>query len=261
MLLYDPTSRRGVYRVWGAAVFLLVLYLAPVLVSFCLPDPRGGVPCHQARRDPTGLCPDPAATQEAVIEVFAAPAVSWRGIFSVHTWIAVKPSGAPRFTRYEVLGFGVANGAPAVRIDRMGPDNYWFGARPWIVFDRRGAGVDAMIEQVRTAVASYPYPNTYRAWPGPNSNTFLAQIAREVPGLAIQLPSNAVGKDFLPGGGLFAAAPSGSGFQVSLYGLAGIMLAAREGLEVNLLGLSFGVDPARPALKLPALGRFGLAQL
>jgi hypothetical protein len=35
-----------------------------------------------------------------------------------------------RYTRYEVVGFGVANGAPAVRIDRMGPDNYWFGARP-----------------------------------------------------------------------------------------------------------------------------------
>jgi hypothetical protein len=106
--------------VWGAALLLVGLYLAPVLVSLCLPDPRGGVPWHQARRDPTGLSPDPATTQEAVIQVFAAPAVSWRGIFSVHTWIAVKPTGAPRFTRYEVLGFGVANGAPAVRIDRWG---------------------------------------------------------------------------------------------------------------------------------------------
>ena len=138
----------------------LDLYLVPVLVSFCLPDPRGGVPWHQARRDPTGLSPDPAVTQEAVIQVFAAPAVSWRGVFSVHTWIAVKPTGAPRFTRYEVLGFGVANGAPAVRIDRMGPDNYWFGARPQILLDRRGAGVDAMIAQIRAAVASYPYPST-----------------------------------------------------------------------------------------------------
>jgi len=60
---------------------------------------------------------------------------------------------------------------------------------------------------------------------------------------------------------LFAAAPSRSGFQVSLYGLFGIPLAAREGLEVNLLGLSFGVDPVRPALKLPALGRFRLERL
>ena len=247
---------------WGAAFLLLGLYLVPVLVSFCLPDPRGGVPWHQARRDPTGLSPDPAVTQEAVIRVFAAPAVAWRGVFSVHAWIAVKPTGAPRFTRYEVLGFGVANGASALRIDRMGPDNYWFGARPQILLDRRGAGVDEMIAQVRAAVASsYPYPNAYRPWPGPNSNTFLAHIARQVPDLAIQLPSNAVGKDFLPGGSLFAAAPGGSAFQLSLYGLFGILLAAREGLEVNLLGLSLGVDPVRPALKLPALGRHGMARL
>src|SRR5438270_11949826 len=75
-----------------------------------------------------------------------------------------------------------------------------------------------MIAQVRGAVASYPHPNTYRAWPGPNSNTFLAHVARQVPDLAIQLPSNAVGKDFLSGGGLFAAAPSGSGFQLADHG-------------------------------------------
>ena len=68
------------------------------------------------------LSPDPAVTQEPVIQVFTAPAVAWRGLFSVHTWIAVKPTGAPRFTRYEVLGFGVSNGAPALRTDRMGPD-------------------------------------------------------------------------------------------------------------------------------------------
>jgi hypothetical protein len=89
----------------------------------------------------------------------------------------VKPTGAPRFTRYEVLGFGVASGAPALRIDRMGLDNYWFGARPQILLDRHGAGVDGMIARVRDAVGSYPYPNSYRPWPGPNSNTFLAHIA------------------------------------------------------------------------------------
>jgi hypothetical protein len=239
-------------------LFLLGMFVVPVLVSSCLPDPRGGVPWHLARRDPTGLAPDPAATQEAVLQVFAAPAVSWRGVFAVHTWIAVKPTGAERYTRYEVVGFGVAGGAPAVRIDRMGPDNYWFGARPRIILERRGDGIDEMIERVRAAVASYPYPHAYRAWPGPNSNTFMAYIARQVPELGLHLPSNAVGKDFLPGGGLFAAAPSGSGFQVSLYGLAGILVAADEGFELNLLGLSLGLDALVPALKLPALGRFGL---
>jgi hypothetical protein len=122
-----------------------------------------------------------------VIQVFAAAAVAW-SLLSVHTWIAVKPTGAPGFTHHEVLGFGVAEGALAVRIDRMGPDNYWFGARPQILLDRRGAGVDEMIAQVRAAVVSYPYLNTYRPWPGPNSNTFLAHIARQVPELGIHLP-------------------------------------------------------------------------
>jgi hypothetical protein len=244
--------------VWFFALFLLGLFVVPVLASSCLPDPRGGVPWYQARRDPTGLAPDPAKTREAVIQVFAAPAVSWRGVFALHTWIAVKPTEAPRYTRYEVVGFGVGNGAPAVRIDRMGPDNYWFRARPRIVLDRRGTGVDEIIKRVRAAVASYPYPQVYRAWPGPNSNTFMAYIARQVPELGLDLPSNAVGKDFLPDGGLFAAAPSGSGFQISVFGLAGILIAAKEGIEVNLLGLSLGLDAVRPALKLPALGRVGL---
>ena len=39
---------------------------------------------------------------------------------------------------------------------------------------------------------------------------------------------------------IISAAARGSGFQLSLYGLFGILLAAREGLEVNLLGLSLG---------------------
>ncbi|HXO02254.1 MAG TPA: DUF3750 domain-containing protein, partial [Stellaceae bacterium] len=137
-------------------LLLLGCFAVPVLISGCLPDPRGGVPWYQARRDPTGLAPDPTTTPEAVIQVYAAPAVSWRGKFAVHTWIAVKPTGAERYTRYEVLGFGVADGAPAVRVDRMGPDNYWFGARPRIVLDRRGASVDAMIDKVRAAVDLYP---------------------------------------------------------------------------------------------------------
>ena len=239
-------------------LLLPALFLLPVLVSGCLPYGRDGVPWYEARRDPTGLAPNPATTPEAVIQVYAARAVSWRGIFSMHTWIAVKPSGAPRYTRYEVLGFGVANGAPAIRIDRMGPDNYWSGARPQVILDRRGPDVDAIIERIRGAVLSYPYPHEYRAWPGPNSNTFTAYIARQISELGLDLPSNAIGKDFLPEGALFAKAPSGSGFQVSLYGLAGILVAAEEGLEVNVLGLNIGVDPAVPALKLPAIGRLGL---
>ena len=111
---------------------------------------------------------------------------------------------------------------------------------------------------IRSSSASRRSVQKYRAWPGPNSNTFTAFVAREVPELGLDLPSNAIGKDFLPGGALFATAPSGSGFQVSLCGLAGVLLAVDEGLELNILGLNIGIDAAVPALKLPAIGRLGL---
>src|SRR4029077_15711171 len=85
------------------------LLVLPVLVSGCLPDGRSGVPWYEARRDPTGLAPGPASTPEAVFQIYAARTVSWRGVFAVHTWLALKATGAERYTRYEALGFGVAN--------------------------------------------------------------------------------------------------------------------------------------------------------
>ena len=39
--------------------------------------------------------------------------------------------------------------------------------------------------------------------------------------------------------------------------MGGVLVGLEEGLEVNVLGLTFGVDFNRPALKLPGLGRVG----
>ncbi len=251
-----PRVRRGRVR-RTVSLLLLLLVGLPLVVSACVFGRVNGVPWYEARRDPTGLAPDPAATPEAIIQVYAARAVAWRGIFAMHTWIAVKPTDAPRFTRYEVIGFGVSEGAPAIRVDRTGPDNYWFGATPEVILDRRGPGVDALIEKIRAAVAAYPYPGSYRAWPGPNSNTFTAFVGRAVPELRLDLPSNAIGKDYLPNGSVLAAAPSGTGYQLSLLGLAGLLAARQEGLELNLLGLTFGLDFTSPGIKLPGIGRIG----
>ena len=43
-------------------------------------------------------------------------------------------------------------------------------------------------------------------------------------------------------------------------GLFALTLSGVEGLEVNLLGLTFGINPFDPALKLPLLGRLGPAR-
>jgi hypothetical protein len=213
---------------------------------------------QSARPDSPRQAPDPETTPEPVLQVYAARARGWRGIFGVHTWIAIKPGGAPSYTRYEVIGWGVDRGLPAIRVNRAGPDSYWFGERPDKLVDLRGAEIDAVIARVEIAVATYPYPSTYRLWPGPNSNTFVAYLARTVPDLRLDLPPTAIGKDYLPGGAVASlSTPGGSGMQLSLLGLGGILVGREEGVEVNLLGLTFGVDLNQPALKIPILGRLG----
>ena len=77
--------------------------------------------------------------------------------------------------------------------------------------------------------------------------------------LRLDLPSNAIGKDHVPLNSALGHAPSGTGVQVSLLGLLGVIVAPEEGLEFNVLGLSLGVDVAEPALRLPGLGRIGPA--
>jgi hypothetical protein len=57
-----------------------------------------------------------------------------------------------------------------------------------------------------------------------------------------------------------AAAPSGTGYQLSVHGVFGILGAWEEGIELNLLGLSFGIDFNSPAVRLPGIGRIGLPQ-
>lgn len=214
-------------------------------------------PWWLARRDPSGQAPDPATTPDPVIQIYAARAVGWRGALAVHTWIALKRWGAATYTRYEVIGWGVERGLPAIRVNRTGPDNYWFRARPERLVDLRGEGVDALIERVEAAVRAYPYPRTYRTWPGPNSNTFTAWVGRQVPELGLELPPTAVGKDYLPLSAPLARTPSGTGLQVSLLGLAGLLVGREEGVELNLLGLTFGLDLQPLALKLPGVGRLG----
>lgn len=245
----------------GLAGFVALVFVLPVALALGshFASGRSELDWRSARRDSSGLAPPPGRTPEALIQVYAARAVRWRGALGVHTWIATKPSGAMEYTRLEVIGFGVAGGAEAVRVRTGVADGYWFGSAPELLRELRGgAEVDRLIERLHQAARAYPWRHEYRIWPGPNSNTFTAYLARAVPELRVDLPPTAIGKDYLPAGVLFADAPSGSGRQLSLGGLLGLTLAREEGLEVNLLGLSAGIDLAPPALRLPGLGRVEL---
>jgi hypothetical protein len=76
------------------------------------------------------------------------------------------------------------------------PDMLWCGAYPQLLTDHRGAKAEIMIDQIKSAVAAYPGREFYRLCPGPNSNTFVAWMARQVPALHLDLPLMAMGKDY-----------------------------------------------------------------
>ena len=213
-----------------------------------------------ADRSSAGIAPPPESTPEAVVQLYYARALNWRGIFGVHTWIATKPEDAAEYLVHQVIGWRLYRGLPAVVSAPGIPDARWFGNEPTLVTELRGAAAAQAIPKILEAVSSYPYAREYKVWPGPNSNTFMAYIGRQVPELRMDLPATAIGKDYPINGSLVDRTPSGTGYQVSMLGVLGVAMGREEGFELNLLGLNFGVDFHKPALRLPFIGRLGVGE-
>jgi hypothetical protein len=243
---------------WRAvAWFLLVLalMLCGPLLTLAFGTASASGDWRTATHRSTGRAPDPRTCQDAIVQVYASRTFGWRGAFAVHTWVAAKPAHARHYTRYEVIGWYARGGGSGLTIsDDRAPDAEWYGAAPQLIRDLRGTEAEAVIARLPAAAADYRYTR-YRAWPGPNSNTFIAYLARAIPELRLTLPPLAIGKDYVPLGHWLAAAPSGTGYQLSVGGVVGLTIARDEGLEVNLFGLVTGFDFRRPALKFPGIGR------
>jgi len=249
------TARRFSRLVLWPLLFVALLTAGPLWTLA-----SGHAPLHgdwrTASHRSVGLAPDPATYRDAVVQVYAGRAFGWRGAFAVHTWLAAKLKDADRYTRYEVIGWYAGAGQSVVSVSNTrAADAEWYGAAPRLIDDLRGADAEAVIAKLPQAVASYPHDQTYHVWPGPNSNTFVAHLGREIPELRLNLPSTAIGKDYLPIGEVFARTPSGTGYQLSLSGLLGVSAGGDEGIEVNVFGMVFGIDLRHPALKLPGIGR------
>ena len=238
-------------------VFIL-LVLLPVAIStagYLLRD--RSIPWGEADRSSAGLLPKPRQGH-AVVRVFAARTVSWRGILASHCWIVVKAADDTAYRRFDYTAWG-----DPIWVDRFVADGRWFGSRPEAVYAADDAEAERMVPLIEQAVRDYRYPRPgdYRAWPGPNSNTFVAAVMSAVPRISVSLPPTAVGKDFTFDGRSFGVTPSGTGIRLGFNGYLGLTLGWVEGFEINVLGGVWGLDFRRPAIKLPALGRVGMASL
>lgn len=202
----------------------------------------------------SGLLPDAADVPGAAIHILAARTGGAKGAASVHSWLVWKPVGARSWSRADVVGWGLP-----VRIDAYAPDARWYSNEPYFVGSVTGAEAAALVPKVQEAIRDYPWNarGAYRIWPGPNSNSFVAHVLREVPEIGVTLPPHAVGKDWM-GDGLRVIRDAGGDVHLSIWGYAGLSVGPRTGIEINLLGQAFGLDILRPAVKLPGIGRVGV---
>lgn len=150
-----------------------------------------------ASRESAGIAPDPETHHEAVVHVYGADAWGWRGWFAVHTWIAAKRSGEMEYTVYDVVGWRDYWGQPVMAATQDIPDRLWYGAKPRVLVQHRGEGVDQLIDEIEQAAADYPWKNEYKVFPGPNSNTFVAWVGKQVPELNLDLPFSAIGSGYV----------------------------------------------------------------
>jgi hypothetical protein len=240
----------------GCLLLFVLFYLLPLSAAAVRYRMDGtGAGWRTADRSSIGYLPPAEQKPDAVVRIFAAQTVRWRGVFATHSWIVLKPAGADNFTRYDYTAW-----SDTVRVNGFEPDGRWFGHVPEVVFAADGETAAALIPRMQMAIRTYGlnYQGDYRAWPAPNSNTFVAAVMDAVPEVRTTLPPTAIGKDYPYDGRWLRLAPSGTGIKLTLDGYGGLTFAWVEGIEVNILGAVAGFDLRWPAIKLPGLGRIGM---
>ncbi len=197
----------------------------------------------------------PEVHREAVVQIYNARAFAWRGIFATHPWIVVKRADADCLQAGRGRGMGLGSKLrtdyahrrrPLVRIDAVVAGRCCAGRR------RKRDRPD------RSAVASYP-SRTTADLAGPNSDTFLAHVAREVPELSLDIPASAIGKDYRP----WTSPPvraQRTGLQVSLLGLPARRWRPRKASESTCWACPSGSTCCARPCRLPAIGRLGVPE-
>lgn len=221
------------------------------LLAFCL---AAGCETPEGRSRGLAQVDASALPGEDIVQLRQATLPSVLGAVAVHYWFAVFSVADGKWSRWEV--WQQRKAGPVhwghVHKDLMHPDSGVGGGAAEISHEWRGEAARRIITVLANS-ANYPYRDTYRAWPGPNSNTYAAWVLRKAR-VPVDLHPKAIGKDYfgLAGGGVSSTRTGIQGDTL----IAGLKLGLQDGAEAHVLGLTFGVDLHPPAIKTP-LGRLG----
>jgi hypothetical protein len=214
---------------------------------------------REASRRSAGIAPKAETLKEDIVQIYYARAFSWRGYFGVHPWISFKKKNEDQYTVAQVTSWNIRRKGTAINYRKDLPDRYWYDSEPTLLFDVRGERASKIIKKLKYLIKDYPFKDNYRVYPGPNSNTFVSYMIRNIDEIDCELPAHAIGKDYF-GTNLLSNTPSNTGFTFSVFGMLGLTLGLHEGIELNLFGMNFGLDFYKPALKVPFAGRLGVAE-
>ena len=132
------------------------------------------------------------------VELRAAKIPGLPGVFADHYWLVVirgiDGSGCQKCDRWEIWQRARLNDCCWGHLHKnlLAP---WQGVGNGPSRSiQRWVGDEALpiVERIESSPASYPFIETYRYWPGPNSNTFAQWIVRD----KLKLGMRAVGKSF-----------------------------------------------------------------
>ncbi|EAU42211.1 hypothetical protein FP2506_05216 [Fulvimarina pelagi HTCC2506] len=237
-------------------VLVLLVFALPSTLSAALwwvgDNPRSW---READWSSARVLPVASESPEPAVYVMAARTGGLKGAVSEHSWLVLKDAGASRYERWDVVGWG-----NPVRQNAYDADGRWYSNVPRIVAEVHGEEASQLIPKLRAAISEYRFSNRgdYTIFPGPNSNTFVATVLRDVPSFRAMLPPVAVGRDFPADGSLATFDAERSELRISLFGYAGLVLGPEAGFEINLFGLVAGIDPFDLSVKIPAFGTYSL---
>jgi hypothetical protein len=209
------------------------------------------------RFHPKTFSPLDPLPRKPVVQLRCGPLPDALGYVAVHYWFVAFDPDEGEWHRWELWQEADMGGTSwgHVHRDLLSPRSGINGYPPRIMAEWRGrTALD-----LQTALADsreYPDRNHYLAWPGPNSNTYIAWVLRRA-GASADLDPRGVGKDYLGTAGV-AATTSQTGVQAET-SLLGCKVGLFDGVEFHFLCFTFGLDTWPPAVKTP-LGRVGFSE-
>jgi Protein of unknown function (DUF3750) len=139
-LVGSDCSVRKLQLILLIALFVL-LFLVPIAVSASIYFVGNRIADWKtADRSSAGLLPPVLPETGAVVRIFSARTVRWRGIVATHSWIVIKEAGAAAYSRFDYTAWG-----EPIWVDRFVPDGRWFGRMPDVVFAADGSAAEQMI--------------------------------------------------------------------------------------------------------------------